>query len=85
MFNAQYDVEKLDQTTLRIASAAVHPPLSLPIPFVIKYALWQPSSTHILTPGKEWSDLIIENIRIAVLMHTLQYAANFTNAASEVF
>ena len=69
MLDAENDVEELDEGALCVAAAAV-----LTIGFVtaavfVDDAVWKTSFGHVFATSQERSDAVVEDVRVAILVH----------------
>lgn len=62
MVHAEEDIKRLNQRTLRITSSTVAMPFSLSIAKVIIDTVWEAGSSHVLTPRKERTQLMEEDL-----------------------
>lgn len=83
MLYSEGEIEELDDGTLGIAASAVLAPLSASVTFIVEDAVGQTGYGHVFATGEEGSDLVIEHLGIAVLVHSLEKNGNIIDAVCE--
>ena len=76
MFDAEDDVEELDEGALRVAASAVLFVFLLAASVLVYHAVRQSGIGHILASGKEWSDAVVEDVGVAILVHSCEERAD---------
>lgn len=84
MVYTKHDIEELDEGALSVAPTSKLAPLSLPIPFIVKYTTRQTRSTHILASRQERTNAVVKRHRITPLMHPIQQLAHLCDTGSKI-
>lgn len=82
--HAQDDVEELQQRALPVASAAELPPLASALAFVVKDASRQPGVFHSLESGEEWTDAVVEDHGLALLVQPFEENTSALDVRAEL-
>lgn len=83
VIHSEEDIKSLDQGALCITAPAVLVPFPLALADIIEDAIRQPGRSHVLAPGQKRTQLVEENRRGTLLMHSLQRRVEILKTVGE--
>lgn len=84
MIDLQYRIEELEEGALAIASTSILSPRSFAIAFVIEDSVWQAGCLHVHATSQERSDVVVEDLWMASVVHAFEKFADIDHALLEV-
>lgn len=83
MLDTKYNIEELDEATLGVARPTELSVRLLACAVIEHNAIGEACIGHVLPTGEERPDAVVEDVRITILVHSLEKGAEFVEALGE--